>query len=511
MKLLLIDMGSLFRPIWEVSTKEPDRDFASRATVERVRAMAPGFDGVAVCCDSPKSWRKDTAPSYKANRPPSDAGMLHQLRIAEETLEADGFPVWKVDGFEADDLIASFVAKSELNGEITVASSDKDLMQLVCDDGESVVRVRSLSTGKVYGPHDVVEKFGVRPDQMRDWLILVGDKSDNVTGVKGIGEKRAAELLGKHGSLYEIYAKLGNNCGVLGLTPATYSALAESVAIVELGRKLVSLRDDVPLPFADILKPRVPKPLAATSSESFDEPIEGEQEDDVAEVIDAETGEVTPEESTISQEANGQKVATPTIVEVSSATSTQTEKPKSKAVAPNLQLVTVDWDKELEPRSPAQAASFAARLFDSRMFSGYGNENAVLSTILLGRELGIGMMGSLRGIHNIKGKHALSADLMAALVLQSGKAKFFEPVELTATKATYRTHRIGSAQPFTMTFDFAEAVTAGLVKDDSGWKKWPLDMCKARVIARLARAIYPDVCFGLYVPEELDVDYREAA
>lgn len=109
MRLLLVDLSSLFRPIWEMSGQEADQDHASRATVGAVHTMAHGYDGVAICCDSRKSWRKELAPTYKANRPPSEEPMLHQLRLAQEQLRKDGFPVWQVDGMEADDICAAAV------------------------------------------------------------------------------------------------------------------------------------------------------------------------------------------------------------------------------------------------------------------------------------------------------------------------------------------------------------------------------------------------------------------
>ncbi len=497
MKLLLVDLSSLFRPIFEMSGKEADQDYASKATVARVHELAQGFDGVAVCCDSRKSWRKELAPTYKAQRPPTEEPLRHQLRLAQEQLEADGFPVWTADGFEADDVIAAAcswaLADVGSAAEVVIASSDKDLCQLV--DGQ--ISVKSLRTGDVMGPDGVVAKFGVKPSQMRDWLCLVGDSSDNVKGVPGIGPKRATALLQEHGSLFELYSKLGDSCTVLGLTPSMFSALKENVAAVELARKLITLRTDVELPFADIFKPRVAKATSATTYEELDE-----METKDGEIIDETTGEVTtPSEPAPKADVVDIQVKT-------------TEKEKSKSPAfdePSSALAVVEWSKQLEPRSTKGAMATALALFATKHFQGFGSPEAIFSTIMLGRELGIGAMSSVRGIHLIETKtgkrHTLSADLMAGLVLSSGKAKYFDPVELEPTHATYTTHRIGSAKPFTLTFKLEEAITAGLVKKDGNWEKWAVDMCKARVVARLARAVYPDVCFGLYVPEE----FQEAA
>jgi 5'-3' exonuclease len=491
-KLLLVDLSSLFRPIWEMSGAEADQDHASRATVGAVHTMAHGYDGVAICCDSRKSWRKELAPTYKANRPASQEPMLHQLRLAQEQLAKDGFPVWQAEGFEADDVIASAAARvlvNDLDNEVVIASSDKDLLQLVSDR----VRVKSLRSGELYDAAGVKAKLGVDPYQVCDWLCLVGDSSDNVAGVKGIGKTRATELLHEYTSLFNLYNQLGDSCTVLGLTPSMFTNLKEGLHNVELARKLITLRTDVELPFGDIFKPRAPQNAEELAQEDTD----------MADVIDNESGEVmqTQEEPKKSEPPPAPPKSEPTnVVQMRPAG----DEPKVQTAS----LAVVEWESELEPRSPSQVVTYANKLFNARIFDGYGTPEGVMTTILLGRELGLGMMGSLRGIHlaDIRGKkkHLLSADLMAAMVLKSPQCKFFEPVELTPTHATYRTHRVGSAKPFEMTFNISEAKQAGLIKPGGGWETWPIDMCKARCVARLARTIYPDVCFGLYVAEEFE-------
>lgn len=484
MKLLLIDLSSVFYPAWHMRDGK-DTNFPYQVTIERVRTLAAPHDHVAVLCDSGRSFRKDISPEYKANRPDKDEALIDQITRAEETLAKDGYLVLRAPGFEADDLIATMVAWADPQDQIetTVASSDKDLLSLV----DERVRIYSLTKGVTLGIPDVEAKFGVKPWQMRDFLALCGDSSDNVRGIPGVGPKTAAKLLTDFGDIAGIYSALKQAPDDVA-TPSVRKALAENVGNLDIAIKLVTLRTDAPIDCAAVLLPREVKPLAQVNE-----------------------GEFTEEED-VETDPTNQAKSEPT----TAMTNTVTDLPKPATAIQRAKLEEApapeDWDKALEPRTPGQAVVMAGKLFDSRMFAGYGNENAVLSTILLGRELGIGAMGSLRGIHNIKGKHALSADLMAALVIQSGKAKFFEPVLLTATKATYRTHRIGSEKPFEMTFDFEEARVAGLVKDDSGWAKWPIDMCKARCIARLARTIYPDVCFGLYVQEELEsINERAAA
>ncbi len=197
----------------------------------------------------------------------------------------------------------------------------------------------------------------------------------------------------------------------------------------------------------------------------------------------------------------------------SSAGSVAAEKPSlpnggaSAALAPEPQgLVPVEWEKQLEPRTMQQAVQLAGLMFKARLFSAYGTPEAVLSTILAGREIGLPAMASLRGFHIIDGKPAFAADLIRALVLSSGKAEYFDIAERTNEKATFITLRKGRAKPVELTFTIDDGKMAW-AKDEkawktSGWGRNPADMCVARAGAKLARLVYPDVVAGLYAPEE---------
>lgn len=162
-----------------------------------------------------------------------------------------------------------------------------------------------------------------------------------------------------------------------------------------------------------------------------------------------------------------------------------------------------EWERGLDPRSMKDARVLARDMYDSRMFSAYGTPQGVLSTLMVGRELGLPAMASLRSIHIIEGRHALSAALMVALVLKSGMAEYFEPLSFSDKEATFETKRKGARNPIKLQHTIEMAVTAGLVKKDSNWQKTPTDMLVARAQSRLARMIYPDLLAGLYTPDEL--------
>lgn len=125
-----------------------------------------------------------------------------------------------------------------------------------------------------------------------------------------------------------------------------------------------------------------------------------------------------------------------------------------------------------------------------------GKQSDILVTLLSGAELGLAPMQALRGIVVIKGKPALSADLMGALVKRNPVCEYLQLVESTATKATYKTKRKGDPEPTTMSFTMEDAKAAGIAGDM--YRKYPANMLRARCLAIICRAVYPDLCLGLY-------------
>jgi DNA polymerase I len=156
-----------------------------------------GVTHLAVCFDFDlvKSFRTAIYKDYKANRPAPPAPLVSQLEPCREAAEAIGARTFIAEGYEADDLIATLVRK--LATPAVIVSGDKDLAQLVTDD----VALLDAAREERYGPREVIDKFGVRPDQIADMLALAGDATDNIPGVKGIGRKTAAKLLREFGTL----------------------------------------------------------------------------------------------------------------------------------------------------------------------------------------------------------------------------------------------------------------------------------------------------------------------
>lgn len=493
--ILLIDLSSIAHPIWHIESANPDPNATSVQTVARIRALASGQPHVALCCDKGPYLRKAISADYKATRPEAPQALHHQIDLAIETLRADGFPVWQVKGYEADDLIATaercaVYSPKPFEGDVSVliVSADKDILQLVSER----VGVKSLRDGTVLDEAAVVAKFGVKPNQMTDYLSLVGDTSDNVKGAKGIGAKKAAELLTKYGTIDAMLVDLhahGTN-----FTPALATALREFEAILPTTRALITLRTDAPIPFEDIWKERVPADVAVFDAAGIAQDIE--------ESMPTLEQEVPPAVS--NRPATGGAQAPPATPPPMPAPA-MLNAPQVMLAPREMELLpppALEFEKQLEPRSMSHAVQLAGLMFKARLFSAYGTPEGILSTILAGRELGLQAMASLRGMHIIEGKPCMSADLIRALVLKSGHAKFFRPTERTATSATWETQR-GEDPPVTLTFTIEEAQQAGVVKPGSGWAKFPADMLTARASSKLARLVYSDVVFNLYSPEDM--------
>lgn len=195
---------------------------------------------------SAPTFRHQRYKGYKATREKMPEDLLSQLPTIRQIVEAFGIPVIEKEGFEADDIMATLAKKAEAQGfEVFLVTLDKDMAQMVSDR----VRIYSLSRGgsgseiEIFGPAEIKNKWGVPPEQILDLFSLMGDSSDNIPGIPGIGPKTAQELITKFGSVEEIFAKVDN---------IPRESLREKIKAnkesVILSRELVALKTDVPLP-----------------------------------------------------------------------------------------------------------------------------------------------------------------------------------------------------------------------------------------------------------------------
>ncbi|WP_343561206.1 DNA polymerase I [Kiloniella sp. b19] len=197
-------------------------------------------DGLAVIFDAGReSFRMDIYPDYKGHRPEAPEELVPQFPLIREATEAMNLPCIEMAGYEADDLIATYARQAREQGiEVTIVSSDKDLMQLL-DDGIAMLDpMKNIPIGLP----EVEKKFGVTPDKVVDVQALAGDSSDNVPGVPGIGVKTAAQLILEYGSLEALLERAGEI-----KQPKRRQNLIEHAELARISKQLVTLEQNVPV------------------------------------------------------------------------------------------------------------------------------------------------------------------------------------------------------------------------------------------------------------------------
>ena len=223
--------------------------------LEKMRAAVAPTHWLVVWDGGLSAERLAVLPEYKAQRPDMPAALRSQLDEIVSYLAAAGIAGYRADGIEADDYIATLARRAAADWDVVIASSDKDFMQLVS------ARIGLLNpndkTGVIWGREQVLAKTGVVPEQVADWLALMGDAVDNIPGVPGVGPKTAAELLKQFGSVADLLARLAEV-----KSERLRAALQASAAVLARNQQLVRL-PAVPCEFVpDRLAVRTGDPVA---------------------------------------------------------------------------------------------------------------------------------------------------------------------------------------------------------------------------------------------------------
>ena len=244
--LYLVDgSGYIFRAYYAIPTRNTSDGTPTNATFGFTNMLIKLLrdaeaDGIAVIFDaSSVSFRNDIYPEYKANRdePPED--LVPQFAMVREATKALNLPCVEMEGYEADDLIATYARQAKAAGaKVTIVSSDKDLMQLV----EEGVDMLDPMKNRDIGPDEVVEKFGVPPEKVVEVQALAGDSVDNIPGVPGIGIKTAAQLIEEYGDLESLLARAEEI-----KQPKRRQNLIEFAEQARISRELVELKANVPV------------------------------------------------------------------------------------------------------------------------------------------------------------------------------------------------------------------------------------------------------------------------
>jgi len=175
-----------------------------RSILAVLKTEKPNYMAIAFDLPAP-TQRKLAYSEYKSKRPPTPDPLKVQIHVIKELINLLGIKLLEMPGYEADDLIAYLTQKAKKEGfKVKIYSPDKDVLQLV--EGSQVVVINPISE-EVFDENKVIEKFGVPPQKLADYLALVGDKTDNIEGVKGVGPKTAINLLNTFGSVENILAR----------------------------------------------------------------------------------------------------------------------------------------------------------------------------------------------------------------------------------------------------------------------------------------------------------------
>ena len=235
---------------------------------------------------SEKTFRTEMYPDYKAHRPDPPDDLKPQFKFIREAVHAFDIPCLEQDGFEADDLIATYVRQAhEAGATSTIVSSDKDLMQLVSD---GVIMFDTMKDKKI-GRAEVMEKFGVPPEKVIEVQALIGDSTDNVPGVPGIGVKTAAQLIGEYGDLETLLKRAPEI-----KQEKRRQSLIDNAEKARLSKKLVTLDDQVKLnvPIGELAvhEPDYKRLIGFLKAMEFNSLMRR-----VAEYSGADAGEIDPE------------------------------------------------------------------------------------------------------------------------------------------------------------------------------------------------------------------------
>ncbi|HZD60632.1 MAG TPA: DNA polymerase I, partial [Anaerolineae bacterium] len=204
---------------------------------ERPDVVIVAFDRAA------PTFRHDHFQEYKAHREPMPNDLISQFPVVKDVLKALRIPIYEMDGYEADDILATLASKAEAESDdVVIVTGDKDAFQLVDDHISIMTTKKGISDIVIYDRQKVEEKYGVSPERVADFLGLKGDPSDNIPGVPGIGEKTAAKLIQKFGSVENLIANVD------GIENKRWrDMIAENVAEAELSKRLAILDRDVPI------------------------------------------------------------------------------------------------------------------------------------------------------------------------------------------------------------------------------------------------------------------------
>lgn len=259
-RLILLDSHAIIHrayhalPDFMNSRGEPTGAIYGLATMlfKIINDLKPDY--IVACFDLPKkTFRHEAYDDYKAGRAKSDEALVAQLIKARDFFKALSIPMYDCEGFEADDLLGTIVEQISTPGvEIIIASGDMDTLQLVEKEKVQVYTLKKgINDTILYNEKKVYERFGFSPKYLPDYKGLRGDPSDNIIGIKGIGEKTATILISKYGTIENLYKAIKKNEDFkkIGITDRVLNLLKEGQEEALFSKTLAIIRRDVPVKF----------------------------------------------------------------------------------------------------------------------------------------------------------------------------------------------------------------------------------------------------------------------
>lgn len=469
----IIDLSHLVHSKWysyiknEEMADQADFDEVAESVFRWVESFSICHERTIIAVDAPPYNRKQLSAEYKANRKEKSANLIQTIRYVEKALSKD-HDVQKHQGYEADDVIASAVREASAAGwSSIILTRDKDLFQLV----DANCSILSTDTSTLYGPQEVYAKMGVRPDQILDYLCLVGDASDGICGVPGVGVVTAKKLLKEYENVIGVLDAAERGL----LTPKLNQTLCDEEVrqTMVLAGALATLEDNLPV--------TIDLPSVAVKNEEDDGMLHDDNLD--------ETYQAPALRGSVSQM---ERDSTEVLVKHEAPTGGPPALPTLK-LRPGLM---VDRDQF------TLLSSMAKYFHDSGLYRKVPSQAAIFTIMELGLELGISPQIALNNFHIIEGRPSPSAHFLIAMAKRDANCEYLECVEVTDSQVTWETvKRRGYTKAMRFTYSMEDAKRDAL-KWANGGKN-----CKAMLRktsgSQAARLWYPEACSGLYSAEEM--------
>ncbi len=526
--IAIADLSYLFKVQWSVQGRDAAPGAAAQATLDRLATIRESVEHVVVCCDAPPYRRKLISDSYKGTRDKPTEEETAQKKWLMDRLVKDGYQIAKVKGYEADDIIGRLALEYAWCKDVRIVASDKDCAQCVTETCRMYVPAVGSRPEEIRGPAEIKAKYGVEPKDMGLWIALVGDKSDTIKGVPGVGEKRATQLIADCTNLTGIAEALASLAEDPNEKPsAMWKAIAEHWETLVLATKLTRLETDVPLDAEALLVRKQPEPLVQEDELELPEDSEPEWDEEPPANAQPPAGFIPFGKETSlpkadaagAQGAHSATVATATLpgpfpvpdAEFTEPAKVQTPKPEPRKLEPiQSEAIVVtsapSWELSLQPRSASEAMSIAKHLYNSRHLSAYGTPEGVFNVILMGRELGIGMQAALNGFFIVEGKPYPSAKLVRGLVQRHRDCEYLVCTHADENSATWATkHRVlGELQPYTYTLERARKAGMFDGKNKHNWTTKTQEMIEKTACVKACWRWYAYALMGLPQDDEYD-------